>query len=159
MNKSITLRAFLSALFALTFASTGVAANVHLVGDPEITDLGGQLEVALTLAGLGNKDITITISATGTATVLGFNPGGNEPPGQNKVPVSTATSTTIPKGSIKNGTVSVSLTTPLLVAPDPTDAGFPNDLWTVVIDDVVFTEVTITVVQGGKTVLTQTINL
>ena len=160
MNASAYLRTLLAGLFTLVFATaTASAANVHLIGDPEISDLGEQLEVCLKLAGLGNKDVTITVAATGTATVLGFNPGGNLPPGQNKVPVSTVTSTTIPSKQIKNGTVSVCLTTPLLEAPDPTDAGFPNDLWEVVIDDVEFSEVTITVVQGGKTVLFKTITL
>jgi hypothetical protein len=159
MNTPTSLRTLLGAFFALIFATTAVAANVHLVGDPEISDVGEQLKVCLKLAGLGNKDVTITVAATGTATVTGFNPGGNEPPGQNKVPISTVTSTTLPRTAIKNGTVSACLTTPLLEAPDATDAGFPNDLWTVVIDDVEFTEVTITVVQNGKLVLSQTITL
>jgi hypothetical protein len=158
-NASTSLRAFLGGLFALMFATSAIAANVHVVGDPMVTDLGERLEVCLKLAGLGNKDVTITVAATGTATITGFNPGGNEPPGQNKMPISTVVTKTIPRGEIKNGSVSVCLTTPLLDAPDPTDAGFPNDLWSVVIDDVEFTSVTITVVQGGKTVLNQTINL
>jgi hypothetical protein len=159
MNKPTTLRAFLSGLFALCFAATAVAANVHLKSEPVITDLGEQLKTCVALAGLGNKDVIITVAATGTATVIGLNPGGNEPPGQNKFPVSTVASTTIPSRQIKNGNVSVCLTTPLLQAPDPTDAGFPNDNWEVVIDDVEFTEITITVVQNGKVVLSTTLDV
>jgi hypothetical protein len=159
MNKPTSLRAFLSGLFALCFAATSVAANVHLKAEPVITDLGEQLKCCLALAGLGNKDVTITVAATGTATVIGLNPGGNEPPGQNKFPVSTVASTTIPSKQIKNGNVSVCLTTPLIQAPDPTDAGFPNDNWEVVISDVEFTEIRITVEQGGKTVLDTTLSI
>jgi hypothetical protein len=158
MNKPTTLRVFLSGLLSLCFAATAVAANVHLKSEPTITDLGEQLKVCVALAGLGNKDVTITVSATGSASVIGFSPGGNPAPGQNKFPVSTVASTTIPSRQIKNGTVSVCLTTPLVQAPDATDAGFPNDNWDVVIDDVEFTQVTITVEQNGKVVLQTTLD-
>jgi hypothetical protein len=159
MKTNTTLRSLLGAIFAAVFAATASAAHVHLKSEPVITDLGEQLQVIVALAGLGNGDVTITVAVTGTATITGFNPGGNEPPGQNKVPVSTVTSTTIPSKQVKNGTVTVTLTTPLLEAPSATDAGFPNDLWEVVIDDVEFTQVTITVEQNGKTVLSKVINV
>src|SRR5262245_4613102 len=96
MKNSTFLQSFLGGFFALVFAATASAANVHLIGEPEVTDLGEQVKVCLKLAGLGNKDVKITVAATGTATILGFNPGGNQPPGQNKMPVSTITRTTIP---------------------------------------------------------------
>jgi hypothetical protein len=135
------------------------AAHVHLKSDPVITDLGEQLQVDLALAGLGNQDVTITVAATGSLSVIGLNPAGNYVPGQNKTPVSVSASTTIPKNAIKNGNVSVSLTTPLVEAPSAEEAGFPNDNWIVEVDDIEFTQVTITVEQGGKVVLTKVINL
>lgn len=160
MKTTALLKTLAGAALALILtAGTVSAANVHLKADPVIEDLGEQIETCLDLAGLGNKDVTVTIAATGTATVTGYNPGSNVPPGQNKIPVSTVASTTLPRTLIKNGTVSVCLETPLLEAPDATDAGFPNDLWLVEIDDVEFTEVVITVEQGGKTVLTKVIQV
>ena len=160
MNSPSITRSLLASLLAFLITGvTAIAANVHLKSDPVLSDIGDQLECTVALAGLGNKDVTITVSATGSATILGYNPGGNLPPGQNKIPISTVTSTTIPSKQIKNGTVTVTLTTPLLDDPDPTDAGFPNDNWEVDIEDVEFTTVTITVVQGGKVVLSKTIDL
>ena len=156
---STTLRTFVCLLIAAFFATTASDARVHFKSDPVITDLGEQLQVDLSLAGIGNKDLTITVAVKGSASVIGLNPAGQYVPGQNKVPVSASASTTIPKGSVKNGTVNVSITTPLVEAPDATDVGFPNDNWIVEIDDIEFTEVTITVEQGGKIVLETTIAL
>jgi hypothetical protein len=154
-----TLRSILALIVTAFFAATASAAHVHLKSDPVITDLGEQCQVDLALAGLGNKDIIVTVAVKGSASVIGLNPAGQYVPGQNKVPVSASASATIPKSAIKNGNVSLSLTTPLVEPPDATDVGFPNDLWIVEIDDIEFTEVTITVEQGGKIVLQTTITL
>ena len=154
-----TLRSILALIFSALFAATASAANVHFKSDPVFTDLGEQLQCDLSFAGLGNKDVTITVAVKGSASVVGLNPAGNYVPGQNKVPVSASASTTIPRSAVKNGNVSVSITTPLVSPPDATDVGFPNDLWIVEIDDIEFTEVTVTVEQGGKTVFETTITL
>jgi hypothetical protein len=133
----------------ITMTSAVYAARVHLIGEPTFEDLGTNIETCLTLAGLGNKDVTITVSVTGTASVTYINPGGNIPAGQNKFPISSVVMRTLPSKQIKNGTVSVCLTTPDI---DVGDA--PNPNWTVRLDDIEFKTCTITVVQNGKVVLT-----
>jgi hypothetical protein len=131
-----------------------LAASVHLIGDLTFEDVGEQLETTLSLAGLGNKDITITVTVNGTAHVTYINPGNNVPAGQNKYPIQAMSTQTIPSEQIKNGTVTVTLTSPEL---EPAPA--PNPNWTVQLDDVEFDSATITVVQGGKVVLDETIEL
>jgi len=139
------------ALLLITITAV-YAANVHLIGEPTFKDTGSNLETTLTLAGIGNKDITISVSATGTASVTYINPGSNIPPGQNKYPISTVVMRTIPSTQIKNGTVTVTLTTPNIeVAPAP------NPNWTVRLDDIEFKTATVTVIQGGKVVLTDAV--
>lgn len=138
----------------VVLGSTSMAARVHLKSGPTVEDLGENLEVCLALAGLGNKDVTITVAVTGTASVTYFNPGGNVPAGQNKVPIAAVSTQTIPSKQIKNGTVSVCLTSPDIEVGDA-----PNPNWTVQVDDIEFHTATITVVQGGKTVLHETIDL
>ena len=144
----------ITGLLALALTVTANAANVHFVGDPVFQDTGENLDACFKLAGLGNKDITVTLSVTGTATVIYFNPGGNEPPGQNKVPITAVTSKTIPASEIKNGTVSVCLESPDVVVPPA-----PNENWVTEVQDVSFETATITVTQKGKTVLNQTFDL
>ena len=157
MNKTSVRSGFktiVAGLLSLAIAVTANAANVHFVGEPTIEDTGENLDVCFKLAGLGNKDITVTLTVTGTATVFYFNPGGNEPPGQNKVPVKSVTTRTIPASEIKNGTVSVCLESEDVVVPPA-----PNPNWVTDIQDVSFETATITVVQKGKTVLNQTFDL
>jgi len=137
-------------------ATLAVAASVHFKPKgPTFTDNGTTLTVTGTLAGLGNEDVTITVQATGVATTVGYNGGGNTAPGQG-IKVTETGTLTIPANEIKNGEVFFSITTPQPPQPTAKEAGFPNNNWTAVITDVAFTSVTITVVQGGEVVLKQT---
>src|SRR5262249_25879501 len=140
-------------------AAVVYAASVHFVGRPTFTDNGTTLTVAGRLAGLGNEDLTITVTAQGTAIVICTNPGGQDVPGQNRPPITATASQNISAADIMNGHVDFSVTTPEPPPPTPEEAGCPNPNWTTRISDVVFTSVTITVIQGGQTVLTRTFNL
>ena len=141
-------------LLSLAMVISANAANVHLVGDPIIQDTGENLDVCFKLAGLGNKDITVSLAITGTATVLYYNPASNFPPGQNKVPVKSISFKTVPATEIKNGTVTVCIESADVIVPPA-----PNPNWIVDIVDVSFDTATITVTQKGKTVLNQTFDL
>src|SRR5262249_38498913 len=137
-------------------ATVAVAANVHFKsGSPTFINNGLTLTVNGTLAGIGNKDLTITVTATGTATTVGINPGGHTVPGH---PATVTETRTLPisASEVKNGEVFFSVTTPPPATPTAKQAGFPNNNWTVIVTSVSFTSVTITVKQGGKTVLNQT---
>ena len=70
-------------------ASVAVAQNPHFKGKtgPTARDLGTVLQVTGTLAGLGQAGGTIEVVAEGVAIVTCTNPGGNEPPGQQPLPL------------------------------------------------------------------------
>jgi hypothetical protein len=125
-------------------------SSPHYVVDPTFTDNGTTLTASGSVAGLGNQDVTVLLTATGTATIVGVNPAGKVAPGQTK-DVNVSGQQTIT--DVKNGRVDFSVTTIAPVAP--ADA-LPNPKWTAVITDVDFTSATLSVQQGGTTVLSGT---
>ncbi len=133
------------------------AANVHLNSAPAVTDNGNTLTVCATLVGLGNQDIHVTLIVTGEATATCVNPGGNVSPGINKVPIQSTVTTTLKASSIKNGTASFCITTGDPGTVSSRAAGCPNNNWLAKVTDVEFTSATITVIQGGRVVLRETI--
>ena len=150
--------AFACALVGLGLAAPSVeAAKVHFKKTPVIVDNGLTLTASGALTGLGNGDVTITIIAEGSASVVLLNPSDQFVPGQNRLPITVSGSQTISATEIKNGNVRFSVTTATPENPTPEEAGAPNDNWSAFIDDVIFSSATIIVQQGGKTVLKTTI--
>jgi hypothetical protein len=147
------------ALITATLMTAALAANVHFKQNrnPTLIDNGLSLTAAGSLAGLGEGDIAVTLSASGTITATCTNPSGqNQPPGQVPQPVTLSGSVAIPDEQFKNGNVGFSVTT---TPPDAVIAGAPdcpNSHWTERITDIKFTSMTLTVQQGGVTVLSTT---
>lgn len=151
------------ALVLGVLAAPALAANVHLKGgknaEPSFFDGGLTLNGSGDIAGLGNGDVLVTISASADVTSSCINPGNGEhrPPGQNPAPITVTGSQAIPEEELKNGSTPFSVTT---VAPSSTIAGAPdcpNSSWTETIEDLAFTSAVITVDQPvGTTVLTVT---
>lgn len=145
--------------FMLAATMTTFGASVHLKGGanatPNFVDQGLTLNAAASLAGLGNEDVLVTLSATAAATSTCTNQGGNQAPGQNPAEVTVSGSQSIPASEIKNGNTSFNVTTVAPVTPIPGAPGCPNPNWRQDITDLSFTTATITVEQpAGTLVLT-----
>ena len=125
-------------------------SSPHYVVDPTFTDNGTTLTATGSVAGLGNEDVTVVLTAKGSATIICTNPGGNVAPGQTK-DVTVSGSQTIT--DVKNGRVDYNVTT---VAPTAPADSCPNPKWTPTVTDVTFNSATVIVQQGGQTVLTTT---
>jgi hypothetical protein len=159
--KRATVVVALAVALVLSLAGSAAAASVHLKGganaEPQFTDNGLTLTAAAELAGLGNGDVVVTMSASADVTSTCTNQGGNQAPGQNPAPLTVTGSQTIPQDQINNGTTPFNVTTlaPAAVIPGAPDC--PNQNWTERIDDLAFTSAIITVEQPpGTTVLTVT---
>jgi hypothetical protein len=155
-----TLMVALAAVAALVMvASAASASSVHLKGgrnaEPAFSDGGLFLTASGEIAGLGNGDVLVSLTAQADVTATCTNQGGTQAPGQNPAPITVTGSQAIPEDEIKNGTTPFSVMT---LAPDPVIAGAPdcpNPNWTELIEDLAFTSAVITVEQPpGTTVLT-----
>lgn len=145
---------------SLIAAGAVLAASVHLKPpnrNPTFVDNGLYLSSAGSLAGLGNGDVVVSLSALGKAIATCTNPAGaNQPPGQNPADVALTGTQIIPEGEIKNGNVNFSVQT---TSPDPNPIpgapDCPNPQWTERITDVLFTNASLTVEQPASVVVLQ----
>jgi hypothetical protein len=132
------------------------AANPHFIGDVTFTDQGETLLAQGRIAGLGNDDTVILLTATGVPTVSCTNPSGsNQPPGQNPAEITVAGGEEIPEEDVSNGNITFSVATAEPADPAPRAAGCPNNKWTAEITDVDFSSATIEFFQGNNCALNQ----
>jgi len=157
MKKLSIITCSMIALAGFMATNTARGQNVHYLGDVTFSKDCNTLTLSASgrIAGLGNADATVDITAMANPTTTCTSPGGNEAAGQNPAPITlTGVATVNPNTDPKNGSRS------FLVSTDPPaqptrakTAGCPNNNWTAHIDNLDFTSATITVKQGNRTVL------
>ena len=162
----ILLVAAVVAVFG-ALSAVAIAASPHFKhgGEPVCTVSGtGTNSTSTTctasLSGLGGGDLVINTTVSGSAVYRCQNHGGQTAPGQNKVLVGPVTApTTIPSGSIKNGTVTFTTNPAVLSAPTTvsgSQAGCPGTNWTGVNPTLTVTNISMTISQGGSLLFTCT---
>jgi hypothetical protein len=164
MRRRLPIILILALGFTLLSAQASLAASPHFKhgGEPTctITPLSASSDsvtCTASLAGLGNDDVLVTTSASGTAVYTCQNQGGNQAPGQNKVLVGPATSqTSIPADQIKNGNLTFTTNPAVLTAPTTVSAavaGCPNNNWTGVNPVLTLTSISLTIEQPPGTTI------
>jgi hypothetical protein len=163
MRRILMILAGVIAATALV-ATTAIASSPHFKkgGEPTctISSTGAATKsttCTASLSGLGNADVVVTVSTKGTAVYQCQNNGGNTAPGQNKVLVGPATSTTsIPADQIKNGNLTFTTNPAVLTAPTTVSAataGCPGANWTGVNPVLTLTDISLTIEQPPGTVI------
>jgi hypothetical protein len=148
----------------LVGAQASLAASPHFKhgGEPTCTITpvsasSDSITCTATLAGLGNADVLVTTSVSGTAVYQCQNNGGNIAPGQNKVLVGPATSTTsIPASQVKNGNLTFTTNPAVLTTPTTVSAavaGCPGANWTGVNPVLTVTDISLTIEQPPGTII------
>ena len=153
MRKHLAVVMATVAALAITATAAMAAAHFKRGGEPTCRDTGNELVCRGSLAGLGNQDLVIDVSSDAVATFECRNRGGQAAPGQNKIPFTATGSQTIQGSAIKNGNATFSVTSPSS-PPSPTaeEAGCPNGNWrAVAVSDIQFSNVDLTISQGGQT--------
>jgi len=138
--------AVLITALALVLVPTAGHAAVNFRSGPTATDLGTQLRVTGNVSGLGMGDLTAVVDATGIATVECTNPGGNVAPGLDTTVTLTGSQEDI---QVKNGRATFNVVT---AAPTVGSEACPNPRFTATVTDVMFTDATLTLIQGGQVI-------
>jgi len=165
MRRILVFFAALSIALLIT-APTATAASPHFKkgGSPVCTVSTSGSTSSTTcsgsLAGLGNGDVDLNTTVSGSAVYQCQNGGGNTAPGQNKVLVGPVTAPTHISGTeVKNGNLAFTTNPAVLSAPSTVtgaQAGCPNPNWTGVNPTLTVTNITLTISQGGTLLFTCT---
>jgi hypothetical protein len=146
------LATFMGTAMAFSIAGVALAQSGHFVGDPVCTDQGTTLRCTGKVAGLGGTTFSITVTASGTATVECTNPAGNTAPGQQFSTTSSGGTGNVP--TPRNGAFRFTVTS---TAPTAPARSCPNPQWTATVTDVEFGDATLTLRENGQVSDTATV--
>lgn len=164
MRKPLRLSILAAALAIsalLLMASVASAASPHFKrgGTPSCTISGTISKVTsckASLAGLGNDDVLVTLTTSGSAVYQCRNHGGQIAPGQNKVLVGpSVTPAFFDADEIKNGNLSFTISNTLTARATVTaaEAGCPGAQWTGVNPVLTITNISLVIEQPVGTVI------
>jgi len=159
MRRTIGILIGVAVMLAMT-ATTALAAVVFHSGPTFTVNNNGTVTVTADMSGLGNDPATAFLTQTVVAQYTCVNKGGNVAPGQQGIaftspPASQDLSTT------KNGRAQLNLTAAAVTPASQVsgrDAGCPNGNWTGVNPVIISRSATLTIVQGGEQIFSQTYN-
>ncbi len=147
MRRLIIVLAAVAIAAAMTVGAGAVSAHFKH-GSPTFRDNGLTLKMTAALAGLGNYDTQLSLTATGDPTGRCTNPGGeSKVPGQNPAPVTTTGSVSVPASDLKNGNVTLNVETSPPTSPIPGAPDCPNSSWSETITNVAFTSASFAITQ------------
>jgi hypothetical protein len=146
---------FVALALLLLVATPALAANPHFVVGPTITlNANNTVTATGSVAGVGNENLDVFLTADLLVEVICRNPAGNVAPGQ--------TQETTVTGSVEdirpeNGRANFSVTTAApTLSGTPKQLGCPNNKWSASIGDVTVSSATLQIFQGGVLVLSAT---
>src|SRR5215208_5147735 len=108
MLRKLGIIGVLSLLVTALAAVPALAQNPHYVVGPNFTVSGTQLTATGSVAGLGNENIDILLTAPVTIDVDCINPAGNVAPGQRTTDTATGEATDV---RVENGRATFTVTT------------------------------------------------
>jgi hypothetical protein len=143
---------FVALAMLLLTATSAVAANPHFVVGPTITlNANNTVTATGSVAGVGNEDLDVVLTATVSAEVICRNPAGNVAPGQTQQTTVTGETLDIhPEQGRANFTVTTDAPT---LTGTPKQLGCPTNKWTAEIGEVTVLRATLQIFQGGNLVL------
>jgi hypothetical protein len=139
--------ALAAAVTVLALVSVAAADSPHFKrGSPgALSDNGLTFSQKASVSGLGNGDIVVTLTITNVQpTALCANPAGQtKVPGQNPAPADVSGSVAIPGSDIKNGNLTITVSTAAPTSPIPGAPDCPNSSWTETITDMSLTSTSV----------------
>ena len=143
-----------------SLAVLALAGTAHFETRPEILNEGSTLTVTGMLSGIENSDVIVQVHGNGTAMANCVDPTGNVPPAQieDRKAVEVSGAQSIPASHVIDGRVPFTVITDVPKFRSPKAAGCRGNKWNVEARDVMFSSVTISVRQGDRIVLKQTLN-
>jgi hypothetical protein len=141
MTRTLFLLAIVASALAIVSVASADSPHFKRGSPATVQDNGLTFSQRASVTGLGNGDIVATLTITNVQpTAVCTNPSGKQqPPGQNPAPSDVSGSVAIPGSDIKNGNLTITVSTAPPTTPIPGAPDCPNTSWTESITDMSLT--------------------